>query len=125
MTKNGTLLLCEDLHVAVEGKQIVNGVSFAIGRGEKVALMGPNGSGKSSLANAIMATRATRSRQAACSWKARRSPACRPTRRRAGGSSWPFSTRWPSRASRSRTSFERPSTPVAARMFPSGSSASS
>jgi Fe-S cluster assembly ATP-binding protein len=43
-----------DLHVAVEGKPILNGVNMTIRRGETHALMGPNGSGKSTLASAIM-----------------------------------------------------------------------
>lgn len=43
-----------DLHVAVEGKPILNGVNLEIRRGETHALMGPNGSGKSTLGNAIM-----------------------------------------------------------------------
>jgi Fe-S cluster assembly ATP-binding protein len=54
MSTKDHLFVCEDLHVAVQGKEIVQGVSFTIDRGEKVALMGPNGSGKSSLTNAIM-----------------------------------------------------------------------
>lgn len=44
----------EDLHVSVEGKQVVKGVSLVLERGVKAALMGPNGSGKSTLANALM-----------------------------------------------------------------------
>jgi Fe-S cluster assembly ATP-binding protein len=42
-----------DVHVEVEGKEVVKGVSLDIRRGEKHAIMGPNGSGKSSLANAL------------------------------------------------------------------------
>ncbi|SYZ72183.1 component of SufBCD complex, ATP-binding component of ABC superfamily [Candidatus Zixiibacteriota bacterium] len=43
----------KDIHVTVEGKEVVKGVSLEIGRGEKHAIMGPNGSGKSSLVNAL------------------------------------------------------------------------
>jgi Fe-S cluster assembly ATP-binding protein len=50
----GQLLRCEDLHVSVEGKEIIKGVSLDLRPGETIALMGPNGSGKSTLANAIM-----------------------------------------------------------------------
>jgi Fe-S cluster assembly ATP-binding protein len=44
----------EDIHVAVEGKQVVAGVSLKVLPGEIHAIMGPNGSGKSSLSNALM-----------------------------------------------------------------------
>src|SRR5262245_13456762 len=47
-------LVIRDLHVAVEGKEILKGLSLEVKKGEIHALMGPNGSGKSTLANTIM-----------------------------------------------------------------------
>jgi Fe-S cluster assembly ATP-binding protein len=47
------MLKIDNLHVKVEGREILKGLSLEVGAGEVHAVMGPNGSGKSTLANAI------------------------------------------------------------------------
>ncbi|MGD8922752.1 MAG: Fe-S cluster assembly ATPase SufC [Candidatus Zixiibacteriota bacterium] len=54
MSDKQRLLNFNDIHVEVEGKEVVAGVSLAIRPGEVHAIMGPNGSGKSSLSQALM-----------------------------------------------------------------------
>ncbi len=51
---DASLLRVEDLHVSVEGKAILKGLSLTVEAGQIHALMGPNGSGKSTLSYALM-----------------------------------------------------------------------
>lgn len=44
----------QNLHVSVEGKPILQGVSLCFGTGELHVIMGPNGSGKSTLSQVVM-----------------------------------------------------------------------
>ncbi len=47
------MLSVEDLHVSIEGKEIVRGVSFDLSK-EAIMIIGPNGSGKSTMLMALM-----------------------------------------------------------------------
>ena len=43
-----------NLHVSIEGKEILKGVDLSLPKGEVHAIMGPNGTGKSTLAYTLM-----------------------------------------------------------------------
>ena len=47
------MLKIDDLHVRVDGKEILRGLTLEVPRGQVHAVMGPNGSGKSTLANVL------------------------------------------------------------------------
>ncbi|MBK3496149.1 Fe-S cluster assembly ATPase SufC [Viridibacillus sp. YIM B01967] len=47
-------LVITDLHVEIDGKEILKGVNLTLNTNEIHAIMGPNGTGKSTLASAIM-----------------------------------------------------------------------
>lgn len=48
------MLKIENLHVEIEGQEIIKGLDLEMNEGEIHAIMGPNGSGKSTLANVLM-----------------------------------------------------------------------
>jgi Fe-S cluster assembly ATP-binding protein len=48
------ILEIKDLHVSIEGKEVIKGIDLKVGQGEVHVIMGHNGSGKTTLAKTIM-----------------------------------------------------------------------
>ena len=55
MVGDMVVLEIKDLHVSIDGKEILKGVNLKTGPGEVHAIMGPNGSGKSTLSYTLLA----------------------------------------------------------------------
>jgi len=50
---NGPILSFEDVHLSFRGVKAINGVTFAVGQRELLAVIGPNGAGKTSIFNVL------------------------------------------------------------------------
>lgn len=48
-----TVLEVKDLQVSLDGRKIIDGLSFSVQRGETLTVLGPNGVGKTTLVRAI------------------------------------------------------------------------
>ncbi|MEK7201577.1 MAG: ATP-binding cassette domain-containing protein, partial [Patescibacteria group bacterium] len=54
MERTMSALEIKDLHVEVDGKEVLKGLTLTVNKGTVHVLMGPNGAGKSCLANVLM-----------------------------------------------------------------------
>jgi Fe-S cluster assembly ATP-binding protein len=79
------MLKIENLHVEVDGNEILRGFDLAVGEGEVHAIMGPNGSGKSTLAHVIAGREGYEVTTGTIAYKGRDLLALKPEERAAAG----------------------------------------
>ena len=98
------MLEIKDLHVSVEGKEILKGVNLTVEPGEVHAIMGPNGSGKSTLSYVLAGRDGYDVTGGRIVYEGEDLSELEPEERAAKGIFWRFSTRSRSRACRTRHS---------------------
>lgn len=91
-----SVLEIKNLHVGIDGKEIVKGLNLTINPGETHAIMGPNGTGKSTLSYALMGHPNYEVTEGEIWLRAKISLGWSRMSAHGWGFSWPFSTRLPS-----------------------------
>src|SRR6185312_5642106 len=79
------LLEIKNLHVEIDGKEILKGLDLVVNAGEVHAIMGPNGSGKSTLAYVFAGKEAYEVTAGTVTWKGEDLLAMDPSERAASG----------------------------------------
>jgi len=88
------MLEIKNLHVAVEGKEILKGLSLSIQPGEVHAIMGPNGSGKSTLSYVLAGRDGYDITEGSVTYNGENLAALPPEERAAKGVFWPCNILW-------------------------------
>jgi Fe-S cluster assembly ATP-binding protein len=79
------MLEIKNLHVNVDGREILKGLDLTLPTGEVHAIMGPNGSGKSTLANVLAGKEDYEVTEGSITWKGQDLLALSPSERAAAG----------------------------------------
>ena len=93
------MLEIKNLHVNVDGREILKGLDLILPAGEVHAIMGPNGSGKSTLAYVLAGKDDYEVTAGSVTWKGEDLLAMDPTSAPPPACSWPSNIRWRSPAS--------------------------